>query len=29
MTRAIVVIAGLALAILWAQAELYFQERKK
>ena len=28
MTKALVVLVTLALAILWAQAELYFQQRK-
>lgn len=28
MEKAIVVLAVLVLAILWAQAELYFQQRK-
>ena len=28
MTKAVVVLVTLALAILWAKAELYFQQRK-
>jgi len=28
MTKALLVLAVLALAILWAQVELYFQQRK-